>query len=304
MSEVTQPPKPKSAFVSARFPVVPYLYPPKNIFILHVESKYWLRVPANTGDIKTIHDLKEFVKKHLELQNEFKITLGGVTLDKDDEHFDRFLIHNKPWLIPKPSQHKGLTRAIDFKFSKMGDSFKEQEFKKTSLEWRKAKRGLCVEGYCMNKQCKAYFPESKSLVVMPMGYGEFDMVYDGAKCKCPVCGESVAPRTCAINNCKWKYTGTKAKQAEKPEDSEWKEVGNTYAKFSDAEQDQTDWIRLIIQTKEITFSADEAAICDLCVEDFSHGTKRRTKCGHLFHDFCLSDWKKGSSNCPNCREAL
>lgn len=29
-----------------------------------------------------------------------------------------------------------------------------------------------------------------------------------------------------------------------------------------------------------------------------------TKCEHVFHKACLKTWLKGSTTCPNCREAL
>jgi hypothetical protein len=302
VSALPQQPR-KSLFVSAAFPPIPHIYPPKHVFVLHAETKKWLHVRTKTGNIKTIRDLKEFAQKELQILAPFKITHGGVTLDNDSEHFDRFLIHDRPWLIPTPSNYMGITRSLNFSFTDM-HHMQEIEITGNEPAWRKVKRGLCIEGRCTNSQCQAYFPRTNSLVIMPMGYGEFDFMYDAHRCKCPLCGDGVAPVTCALNNCKWKYTGTKAKQPEKPEESDWEEVGNVYAKFSDSEQDQTEWVRLVIQTEKIGFYT--ASICDLCTEDFSHGTKKKTKCGHVFHGYCLSEWKNENPipRCPNCRAVL
>jgi ubiquitin len=96
-------------------------------------------------------------------------------------------------------------------------------------DWLTTGHGLCVEGTCQNKKCPA-FGEN---VIMPQGYGDFDLIMDAYKCKCPMCESNVEPMTCAFVNCEFTWIGTKApmKRSEPPikcSMGENKRVGNSY----------------------------------------------------------------------------
>merc|ERR1712166_1612350 len=96
-------------------------------------------------------------------------------------------------------------------------------------DWRAAGRGLCVEGTCQNKKCPAFAKN----VIMNQGFGDFDLIMDAYKCKCPMCETNVEPMTCAFVNCEFTWIGTKApmKRSEPPikcSMGENKRVGNSY----------------------------------------------------------------------------
>ena len=96
-------------------------------------------------------------------------------------------------------------------------------------DWRGASRGLCVEGTCQNKKCLAFGKN----VIMNQGLGDFDLIMDAYKCKCPMCESNVEPMTCAFVNCEFTWIGTKApmKRSEPPikcSMGENKRVGNSY----------------------------------------------------------------------------
>lgn len=46
--------------------------------------------------------------------------------------------------------------------------------------------------------------------------------------------------------------------------------------------------------------------CIICLGEISKGTEiRRTKCGHIFHNWCLAEWAMVyHASCPQCRESL
>ena len=98
--------------------------------------------------------------------------------------------------------------------------------------WLVASRGLCVEGTCQEKSCVAFGQN----VIMGQGFGDFDLVLDAYKCKCPMCDSNVDPMTCAFNNCNFTWSGTKVamKRGEPPIKAsmgENKTVGNAYFKY-------------------------------------------------------------------------
>ena len=105
----------------------------------------------------------------------------------------------------------------------------ERQWSDKAPDWRQAGHGLCVEGTCQNKNCPAF----GNNVIMNQGFGDFDLIHDAYKCKCPMCDEHVEPSTCAFVQCKFTWMGTKApmKKSEPPIKcslGETREVGNSY----------------------------------------------------------------------------
>lgn len=50
--------------------------------------------------------------------------------------------------------------------------------------------------------------------------------------------------------------------------------------------------------------SNNSASCPICMETIEHTQAALTKCGHLFHGFCLNRFLGYSSTCPTCRCAL
>ena len=96
--------------------------------------------------------------------------------------------------------------------------------------WRRASPGLCIEGRCANRRCKAY----DHTVIMDQGYTKFDLINDLCMCKCPMCDEGVEPVTCGFNNCEWKMIWREVEPGKHPQmfKTDWKSVGNLYERFS------------------------------------------------------------------------
>jgi hypothetical protein len=47
-----------------------------------------------------------------------------------------------------------------------------------------------------------------------------------------------------------------------------------------------------------------APMCAICMEPIRPRNKNPTPCGHLFHPYCIGQWKQYKSNCPMCRAIL
>lgn len=44
--------------------------------------------------------------------------------------------------------------------------------------------------------------------------------------------------------------------------------------------------------------------CSICLTKVGKKTKKKTKCDHIFHHYCLDKWLLISDSCPMCREVL
>ncbi len=105
--------------------------------------------------------------------------------------------------------------------------------------WRRAAKGLCVEGVCDNPACAAH----GQWVIDNRGFGSFDLLLDQPKCTCPVCHLPIAPATCAFNNCEWRYVGTYDTPGGGGGDvcvasKSWLTAGDAYHRFSDSVEDE------------------------------------------------------------------
>ncbi|CAF1190347.1 unnamed protein product [Rotaria sordida] len=128
------------------------------------------------------------------------------------------------------------------------ESLKKKDWSETAPPWRKARRGLCLEGLCRNNQCKAY----KQYVVMPIGYRKFDIIIDSSETttKCPLCKQYVEPITCGFNNCWWRYEGVRQDEEGKPPtrfSSNWQQADDAYHYFDGHTSRIVLWKQLIVE---------------------------------------------------------
>jgi len=213
-------------------------------------------------------------------------------------------------------------------FADVSDSsgLEERAFVDSAPEWRVAQPGLCLEGKCSNRSCRAH----GKMVILNHGFRDFDLIrHDGGK-NCPQCGKAVVPTTCGFNKCIWRYQGRKAGETNALV-GQWKEAGNSYHRF--AEGREVEWERLLIQARPQPSSDPPAAPsakglgrpaaaatatppntsveidhtwegCMACRAGTGLSERDTTlECGHRFHTECLKRWEKDSMIvCPICRE--
>ncbi len=96
----------------------------------------------------------------------------------------------------------------------------------TAPKWRRAEPGLCLEGKCTNVACHAH----GSMVIVNMGFSDFDLSLQYDDCFCPLCLEPVAPMKPGFNNCFWRIIAVKFDTKERL-DTYWTKTENEYFTF-------------------------------------------------------------------------
>lgn len=183
-----------------------------------------------------------------------------------------------------------------------GSALRKLNFSDDAPEYRTAKPGLNVEGYCRNQACAAF----NELVICPLGMVAYNV---GGVCECPECESRVQPITCAFYRCEWMYDGVKTGGEEVK--SPWKQAGELYERF-DVAGNTISWDRLVLVAAERGFAkvgspaaardaTKEHATCPICFDSCSNKKIATTRCGHVFHEECLTKWTRLSSTCPMCR---
>jgi hypothetical protein len=192
----------------------------------------------------------------------------------------------------------------DIHFAPM-TTFQRYEWSSTAPSWRKAHKGLCLEGPCKNVQCASF---EKSDVICNMGFSLFTIGTDSTKC--PICNNKIIPTTCAFNNCYYQWVGRKADG--ELSFSEWKEANDGYTRYDESDDPVKykpgKWKSLqLIARKEkpIHMNNDEDTDCSICLlSGHSENPLSTTLCGHKFHKGCIQPWIAKHKNCPICRRSV
>ena len=72
--------------------------------------------------------------------------------------------------------------------------------------------------------------------------------------------------------------------------------------MSDTIHNKKDNIELKMSPHTFSNTDNEEKLCTICIEDFEEGNSCiKLKCGHIFHENCISDWVKYNPQCPVCR---
>jgi hypothetical protein len=125
------------------------------------------------------------------------------------------------------------------------------------------------------------------MVIVGIGIGVFDFVFDQDKSKCPMCKEYVdyvQPLTCAFTGCNWRFNGIKRSKTGPPQcyAADWKKVGDVYSRFNESsEKVQWDQLQLIA-------TRDSAGTCFKCHSSVYIGSESKETTDFLCHADCCS----------------
>lgn len=158
----------------------------------------------------------------------------------------------------------------------------------TAPEWRKAAKGLCLEGKCLNISCCSF---EKSNVIINKGFTAWKL---GQIEHCPICKSVVRPETCAFNNCEWRFFGLKDNNRF---NSEWKSVGNSYHRFEPSIHGTSSWQDLVIETRDV--NSLESSLCEsfevISIEQSCPTCYKQTDDWEVINDFHV---------CKSCKDTV
>ncbi|CAF3916912.1 unnamed protein product [Rotaria sp. Silwood1] len=244
---------------------------------------------------------------------EQRLTFSGQTLENGTRLSD-YNVQNNSEIQHQQNMKGGFLKKSN-RFVDLADlsAVVEIPFVTSAPEWRLAEKGLCLEGKCENKKCKAF----NQMVVINMNMGIFDYFQDMTplNTKCPICQTEVNVITCALNNCEWRWAGEKQisqysmKREKLPKDKSFKRVGNVYHYFkvnTETGEHLTSWAALKIETKEL----HQEQRCQPCNGLIHSGDEFKTQCNHFFHTYCFNNWINSAkqinkpTKCPECNAFL
>lgn len=62
------------------------------------------------------------------------------------------------------------------------------------------------------------------------------------------------------------------------------------------------FLKLYINSFEVTYDYVPFERCSICLEDFSDNVILKLRCNHLFHRNCIYNWFNFDIRCPLCRK--
>ena len=175
-----------------------------------------------------LNDFRNLIEKKVGNPEHYDYSLGDVIFRTwNEEVFNR----------QRSAIHDGITLIIQY--PPAGSN---------SPPWRQASKGLCLEAVCLNVQCDAF--EQK--VIINQGIGKFQAIINSQiiTSKCPSCGTTVTPNTCAFYQCAWRVAGVKQDETNKNSSMtrtlDWQDTSKDYHRWEDS---FTSWLELSIETK-------------------------------------------------------
>lgn len=181
-------------------------------------------------------------------KNHYHIAIGNelfddwtLPIDTCLAYGDSILIAEEvkiPIPIPIPSDEEELDGCMPF--ANVTADGRSHEWSSDAPKWRIASKGLCLEGKCKNRQCKAF----DKMVVINMGVPiSYKIGMPGQKkTNCPICNTHVNIETCAFNECSFRYIGVmNTDNGPVRHKSEWKQISGSYYRFD--ETNKSNWNR-------------------------------------------------------------
>ena len=144
------------------------------------------------------------LKLNLTENEEFDLYFNGKLLNPEKLLTD-YGINSYSTIEKKNILKGGLIKNFEFAdITKQSQTKKLECYNKKFLcPWRIVRKGLNLEGKCLNKNCDAY----KKIVIINKKFGKFDILNE--KNYCPICNNLIEAKTCGFSGCTFCISGKK-----------------------------------------------------------------------------------------------
>jgi len=191
------------------------------------------------------------LKLNLTENEEFDLYFNGKLLNPEKLLTD-YGINSYSTIEKKNILKGGLIKNFEFAdITKQSQTKKLECYNKKFLcPWRIVRKGLNLEGKCLNKNCDAY----KKIVIINKKFGKFDILNE--KNYCPICNNLIEAKTCGFSGCTFCISGKKIGKNDKIVNingfGEWEDVKEKcYVRFDTKICEIVNWESLTIYTKEL-----------------------------------------------------
>lgn len=131
------------------------------------------------------------------------------------------------------------------------EGLEKRNFGKNAKKWNIITKGLNIEGECTNSNCEAY----NHKVDCQIGLGDFNLLDNILKIKCPMCSHNIEIGTCSFVECQYQIEGILSLSGKtkdlKPIETEWIRVEKDYDYYDPIKSGTVTWLKLVIHTKDL-----------------------------------------------------
>lgn len=222
--------------------------------MLHINIRGHKNFSMTVYETDTVRKIKETIKEKDNISNIDMIQLCLCNkILKNDELLKDLKIHQNYLRYTTIDSVMGGFSPFGLDMANIANKkgLEKCNFDKNANEWNKIIKGLNIEGECNNSNCKAH----NLKVDCQIGLGDFNLLDNIFKIKCPICSVIITPGTCSFSECQYQIEGILSLSGEikdaKEISTEWIRVEKDYDYYDPIKSGKVRWFKLVIHTKDL-----------------------------------------------------
>ena len=220
--------------------------------MIHIKISGFVNFSMTVYKTDTVQKIKETIQEKGNIPID-EIVLTHKHILKNDEILKDLKIKNNSNLncYIENSISGGTPLGLDMANIANKEGLEKRNFGKNAKKWNIITKGLNIEGVCTNSNCEAY----NYKVDCQIGLGDFNLLENICKIKCPMCSKYIELETCSFCKCQYQIEGTLSLSGETKDieetKTEWIRVEKDYEYYDPNKSGIVNWLMLIIETKSL-----------------------------------------------------
>ena len=221
--------------------------------MLHINISGSVNFSMTVYKTDTVQKIKETIQEKGNIPIDEMVLMYKSKILKNDEMLKDLKIKNNSNLncYIENSISGGTPLGLDMANIANKEGLEKRNFGKNAKKWNIITKGLNIEGVCNNSNCEAY----NYKVDCQIGLGDFNLLENICKIKCPMCSIYIELETCSFCECQYQIEGTlslsgKTKDIEETK-TEWIRVEKDYDYYDPIKSGKVRWFKLVIHTKDL-----------------------------------------------------